>query len=52
MHIHRLSAIDAPGHSRVESRQQEITTISRYLKALARELNIPVVVLSQLKPFT
>ncbi len=36
------------GSSRVESRQQEITTISRYLKALARELNIPVVVLSQL----
>jgi len=34
--------------SRVESRQQEITTISRYIKALARELNIPVVVLSQL----
>jgi len=32
----------------VESRQQEITAISRYLKALARELNIPVVVLSQL----
>jgi replicative DNA helicase len=36
------------GTSRVESRQQEITTISRYIKALARELNIPVVVLSQL----
>jgi replicative DNA helicase len=36
------------GTSRVESRQQEITTISRYMKALARELNIPVVVLSQL----
>ena len=34
--------------SRVESRQQEIGTISRYLKALARELNVPVVVLSQL----
>lgn len=33
---------------RVESRQQEISTISRYLKALARELNVPVVVLSQL----
>ncbi len=33
---------------RVESRQQEIATISRYIKALARELNIPVVVLSQL----
>jgi replicative DNA helicase len=36
------------GAGRVESRQQEITVISRYLKALARELNIPVVVLSQL----
>jgi len=35
-------------NGRVESRQQEITTISRYVKALARELNIPVVVLSQL----
>ncbi|MCK4752632.1 MAG: replicative DNA helicase, partial [Planctomycetes bacterium] len=33
---------------RPESRQQEITTISRYLKGLARELNVPVVVLSQL----
>jgi replicative DNA helicase len=36
------------GAGRVESRQQEIATISRYVKALARELNIPVVVLSQL----
>jgi len=36
------------GSGKVESRQQEITTISRYLKALARELNIPVVVMSQL----
>jgi len=36
------------GAGRIESRQQEITTISRYLKALARELNIPVMVLSQL----
>jgi replicative DNA helicase len=33
---------------RVESRQQEISTISRYLKAMARELEVPVVVLSQL----
>jgi replicative DNA helicase len=33
---------------RVESRQQEISTISRYLKALAREMDVPVVVLSQL----
>jgi len=36
------------GRNRIESRQQEITTISRYLKALARELDIPAVVLSQL----
>jgi replicative DNA helicase len=36
------------GVGRIESRQQEISTISRYLKALAMELNIPVVVLSQL----
>jgi replicative DNA helicase len=33
---------------KIESRQQEITTISRYLKSLARELDVPVVVLSQL----
>jgi len=33
---------------RVESRQQEITTISRHLKGLARELDVPVMVLSQL----
>ena len=35
-------------NSRNESRQQEITLISRRLKALARELNVPVIVLSQL----
>jgi replicative DNA helicase len=31
-----------------ESRQQEISDISRSLKALAKELNVPVVALSQL----
>ncbi len=31
-----------------ENRQQEISTISRSLKALARELDVPVLVLSQL----
>ncbi len=36
------------GSGRSDSRQQEISDISRSLKALARELDIPVVVLSQL----
>lgn len=33
---------------RTESRQQEISDISRALKSLARELNVPIVALSQL----
>lgn len=33
---------------KAESRQQEISSLSRYLKQLARELDCPVIVLSQL----
>ena len=36
------------GIKRTESRQQEVSEISRSLKALAKELNVPVIALSQL----
>jgi replicative DNA helicase len=36
------------GETRSENRQQEISYISRSIKALARELNIPILALSQL----
>jgi len=41
-----LQLMEAPG--KAENRQQEIATISRGIKALARELDIPVLCLSQL----
>lgn len=44
--IDYLQLMNAGG--RVESRQQEISTISRALKMLAMELNIPIIALSQL----
>ena len=40
-----LQLMHVPG---AESRQQEVATISRNLKALARELNIPVLAMAQL----
>ncbi len=44
--IDYLQLMQGPRHA--ESRQQEISTISRSLKALAKELDVPVVALSQL----
>jgi replicative DNA helicase len=45
--IDYLQLLSAPGAAR-ESRQVEVSTISRQVKALARELNVPVICLSQL----
>ncbi|MCR5676027.1 MAG: replicative DNA helicase [Lachnospiraceae bacterium] len=46
--IDYLQLMSGSGGRSSESRQQEISEISRSLKALARELNIPVIALSQL----
>ncbi|MEO1512776.1 MAG: replicative DNA helicase, partial [Planctomycetota bacterium] len=45
--IDYLQLLTAPGAAR-ESRQVEVSTISRQIKSLARELKIPVVCLAQL----
>lgn len=36
------------GKDKVESRQNEVSEMTRYLKIAARELNVPIIVLSQL----
>jgi len=43
-----LQLMESPVKSRDPNRQQEVSDISRGLKALAKELNVPVVALSQL----
>lgn len=45
--IDYLQLISGPANSR-ESRQQEVSDISRQLKMIARELSVPVIALSQL----
>ena len=46
--IDYLQLMSGSGARKGDSRQQEISDISRSLKALARELNVPVIALSQL----
>ena len=46
--IDYMQLMSGQSNSRNENRQQEISFISRSLKGLARELNVPVIALSQL----
>ncbi|MFR8034831.1 MAG: replicative DNA helicase [Lachnospiraceae bacterium] len=46
--IDYLQLMSGSGGKNSDNRQQEISEISRSLKALARELNVPVIALSQL----
>lgn len=46
--IDYIQLISSSGKSNSDNRQQEVSEISRGLKALARELNVPVIGLSQL----
>jgi replicative DNA helicase len=44
----QLMSATAPGGRRYENRTQEVSAISRGLKAIAKELKVPVIALSQL----
>ena len=46
--IDYLQLMTAGGSQKTGNREQEISMISRNLKALAKELNVPVIALSQL----
>jgi len=46
--IDYLQLMTSGTHSSREGRQQEISEISRSVKGLARELNVPIIILSQL----
>ncbi len=46
--IDYLQLLSSPGRKSAENRVQELSEITRGLKALAKELNVPVIALSQL----
>ena len=46
--IDYLQLMNASGMMKIGSREQEVSAISRSLKGLAKELNIPIIALSQL----
>ncbi|HEY0263459.1 MAG TPA: replicative DNA helicase [Granulicella sp.] len=47
-YLQLMTGSSGPGQRKSENRTQEVSTISRGLKALAKEMNVPVIALSQL----